>query len=131
MFKFVVLMALLGFSLAAPQKYEDEPYVTRQASQVNPDGTYGHEYELSNGVAVQESGIGGQYATGGFQHISPEGETIQLAYTADETGFHPQGTHLPTPPPIPEEILRAIEYIQEHPTPEEQADREYRLQHNQ
>lgn len=32
-----------------------------------------------------------------------------ITYTADETGFHPQGAHLPTPPPIPPEIQRGVE----------------------
>lgn len=32
-----------------------------------------------------------------------------ITYTADEYGFHPQGAHLPTPPPIPPEIQRGVE----------------------
>lgn len=31
------------------------------------------------------------------------------------TGFQPQGAHLPTPPPIPEEIARALQYIESQP----------------
>lgn len=30
-------------------------------------------------------------------------------YTADQNGFVPVGDHLPTPPPVPEEILKALE----------------------
>lgn len=32
-----------------------------------------------------------------------------MTYTADEHGFHPQGAHLPTPPPIPEAIQKSLE----------------------
>lgn len=50
-----------------------------------------------------------QSASGSFSYTAPDGQQIQLTYTADENGFVPQGAHLPTPPPIPEEILRSLE----------------------
>lgn len=53
--------------------------------------------------------------TGDFAWTSPEGDKIALQYVADENGYQPTGAHLPTPPPIPEAILRAIEYINAHP----------------
>lgn len=73
------------------------------------DGSYQYAYESANNINAQEQGVGGQQANGGFSYTSPEGETIQITYTADENGFHPQGSHLPTPPPIPEAILKSIE----------------------
>lgn len=39
---------------------------------------------------------------------------------ANEEGFQPQGAHLPTSPPIPEAILRALDWIAAHPPVEEQ-----------
>lgn len=83
-------------------------------------------YETANGIQAQEQGVAravGQEvsiaAQGSFAYTSPEGEQISLAYVADENGFQPQGAHLPTPPPIPAAIQRALEYIAAHPQPEE------------
>lgn len=56
--------------------------------------------------------------TGEVNYVSPEGRVIELKYTADENGFHPVGKHLPTPPPIPDYILRSLEYIKAHPNSE-------------
>lgn len=47
---------------------------------------------------------------GSFSYTSPEGQPISLSYIADENGFQAQGAHLPTPPPIPEAILRSLAY---------------------
>ncbi|EDW40233.1 GL25146 [Drosophila persimilis] len=70
---------------------------------------------------------------GGWQlqlpYYSPESQLIQLTYTADENGFQPQGEHLPTPPPIPEAILKSLEWIRNHP--EENEEYEHHDQHDQ
>ena len=89
----------------------------------NPDGSYSWSYETGNGIQAQEQGElknagtenEGMSAQGSFSYTADDGTPIQLTYIADENGFQPQGAHLPTPPPIPEEILRALEYIQAHP----------------
>ncbi|KAI8436108.1 hypothetical protein MSG28_004210, partial [Choristoneura fumiferana] len=44
-------------------------------------------------------------AEGAFSYRAPDGQQISVSYTADENGFHPVGSHLPTPPPIPDAIL--------------------------
>lgn len=56
-----------------------------------------------------------QVAQGRFSYTSPEGEVIEINYIADELGFQPEGSHIPTPPPIPEAIQRALAYIAAHP----------------
>lgn len=72
------------------------------------DGSYGYSYETANGIFAEEQGNYGS-STGRFSFTSPEGKQVSLQYTADEFGFHPQGTHLPTPPPISEAIQRSVE----------------------
>lgn len=47
--------------------------------------------------------------SGSYSYTGPDGVQYSITYTADEEGFHPQGAHLPTPPPIPPEIQRGVE----------------------
>lgn len=47
--------------------------------------------------------------SGSYSYTAPDGQKITVTYTADENGFVPQGDHLPTPPPIPDAILKSIE----------------------
>lgn len=100
-------------------------------SQVNDDGSYKLDYATSNGISAQEEGFGGHHASGGFSYYSPGGELIQLSYLADENGFKPQGNHLPTPPPIPPQILKSLEYIRLHPYDEDAAHRQQQHQQQQ
>ncbi|XP_055387536.1 larval cuticle protein LCP-17-like [Condylostylus longicornis] len=94
--------------------------VVRSDAVVNPD-SYQYSYELDNGVKASEEGKLKDPETlsvsGNFAFNSPEGEAIQVSYTADENGFQPVGPHIPTPPPVPEVIQRALDYIAAHPPP--------------
>lgn len=94
---------------------DKDAYVLRLDNVVNPDGSYSYAYGTSNGINADESGVGGENARGEFGYVSPEGEAIQLSYVADENGFQPSGSHLPTPPPIPDAIIKALRYIAENP----------------
>ncbi|ENN74809.1 pupal cuticle protein 20 [Dendroctonus ponderosae] len=80
-------------------------------------GTYKWSYETSNGIKADETGelknagseAEAQSAVGSFSYTAPDGTEIKIEYTADENGFVPKGDHLPTPPPIPPEILKSLE----------------------
>ncbi|XP_018579200.1 endocuticle structural glycoprotein SgAbd-2-like [Anoplophora glabripennis] len=79
----------------------------------NGDGSYRYEYETANHIAAQESGspVGPDsiQVQGGYSYLAPNGQTITVNYVADENGFRPIGDHLPTPPPVPEAILKSLE----------------------
>jgi hypothetical protein len=125
----IALAALVAASVAAPQGPATEPIpILRQEQEVNFDGSYKYSYETGNSITAEEQGFlknagqedqEAQVAQGQFQYTSPEGQVIQLSYIADENGFQPQGDHLPTPPPIPAAIQKALEYLAMLPsTPE-------------
>ncbi|CAH1155278.1 unnamed protein product [Phaedon cochleariae] len=109
-----------GFGGGAGGGYRGGPQIPILRYDNNPnqgDGSYSYLYETGNGITAQERGFlkpgpgpeGAQQADGGFSYTAPDGQRISLTYVADENGFRPQGAHLPTPPPIPEAILRSLE----------------------
>uniref|UniRef100_A0A2A4J6L1 Uncharacterized protein n=1 Tax=Heliothis virescens TaxID=7102 RepID=A0A2A4J6L1_HELVI len=109
--------------LPTPVATDTHP-ILRYENVNNGDGTYKNNYETGNGISAHESGAprapGPQglavTAEGGFSYRAPDGQQVSLTYTADENGFHPVGSHIPTPPPIPEAILRSIEFNRQHPS---------------
>ncbi|CAH2107385.1 unnamed protein product [Euphydryas editha] len=132
---FIVLSALVAMTYAAPQfqyqpqqqqpQYQSQVIpIVRQSQEINPDGSYQFSYETGNGIVAQEQGYlknpgikdaEAQVAQGSFSYTSPEGVPISLTYIADENGFRAEGAHLPTPPPIPDAILRSLQLIQSQP----------------
>lgn len=81
-----------------------------------------YSYETGNNIIAEETGfiknigVKDQEALvqqGSFSYTAPDGTLISTSYTADEGGFRVEGSHLPTPPPIPEEIRKALEVIYE------------------
>lgn len=48
---------------------------------------------------------------GSYSYNDVNGQPVSLTYTADENGFRPVGAHLPTPPPVPLEILRSLRFL--------------------
>lgn len=95
-------------------------------------------YLKNAGVKDQEA----QVAQGSYSYTGPDGIPITVTYIADENGqyfqmewllpliiyvlfvlncnfffvgFRAEGAHLPTPPPIPEAIQKALQLIQSQP----------------
>lgn len=114
--------------MARPNEYDAIAETRSFTTELREDGSYNYQYDTTNGIAAQESGVGGHYASGSSAYYAPDGQLISLTYTADANGFQPNGDHLPTPPPIPKEILNALEYIRKHP-PQQQPDDDHQQQH--
>ncbi|XP_013118815.1 pupal cuticle protein Edg-78E-like [Stomoxys calcitrans] len=119
MFQTIVLVSCVFVTAfcAPPNPLDANASTLGLANEVHPDGSYNFSYQTSNGIDFSESGVGSSYASGSYSYTSPEGQNVALSYTADENGYQPRGDHLPTPPPIPDYILRALAYIEAHPFP--------------
>ncbi|EZA58815.1 hypothetical protein DMN91_009093 [Ooceraea biroi] len=123
----IVSLALVAVAVA---QHQQQPVaILRQAQDISPEGSYNYAYETEDGIAVSEQGspqpLGPKgeavvTAQGQFQYTAPDGTPIAVQYSADETGFHPQGAHLPVAPAVPEQIQRAINYVLAHPEPQYQ-----------
>ncbi|KAL4706565.1 hypothetical protein ACJJTC_015763 [Scirpophaga incertulas] len=122
------------------QLYTTEPIpIIRQEQIINPDGSYKWSYETGNGIAAEEQGYVKNQgvpeqealtAQGQYQYTAPDGQVIQVQYIADENGFQPQGAHLPTPPPIPPEIQKALEYLATLPPSNENENKNVKIYYN-
>ncbi|XP_056644761.1 endocuticle structural glycoprotein SgAbd-1-like [Diorhabda carinulata] len=90
------------------------------------DGSYKASYETGNNIIAEEEGylkelgpdpeeagktIKSQVQLGRFTYTSPDGTVIETKYTADENGFHAEGDHLPTPPPVSPEVQKGLDLI--------------------
>ncbi|XP_055596153.1 endocuticle structural glycoprotein SgAbd-2-like [Uranotaenia lowii] len=116
--KQIALVLIIG--LTGPVFADKDATVLRHDAEVNVDGSYQFAYETSNGITHEEQGalknVGdeqAQVAQGQFSYTDPEGNKFSLQYVADENGFQPQGDHLPTPPPIPVLIEKALRILAE------------------
>ncbi|KAI5640173.1 insect cuticle protein domain-containing protein [Phthorimaea operculella] len=94
-----------------PQAAGDRSAEILRLDNQNDGETYAYAYETSNGISAEETGVAvdGVKAQGGYSYTGDDGQVYSIRYTADENGFVPVGDHLPTPPPVPQEILKALE----------------------
>ncbi|KAJ1529799.1 hypothetical protein ONE63_006544 [Megalurothrips usitatus] len=107
--------------------------ILSQVQETDPSGPYRLAYSTENGIQASEEGHliagaeGGVIAAqGSYSYTGPDGVQYTVNYIADDNGFRAEGEHLPTPPPIPAEILKSLE---ENAASGEQYDEEGRLIH--
>ncbi|XP_015513678.2 uncharacterized protein LOC107219851 [Neodiprion lecontei] len=88
-----------------PKALGSESYarIVNQDQASAPDGSYRYSYQTENGITAAESGssvVGrngpAEAVVGEYAYTAPDGTPIQVRYTADENGFHPQGVHIPS-----------------------------------
>ncbi|XP_076038730.1 cuticle protein AM1159-like [Oratosquilla oratoria] len=96
---------------------DDEVEVLLDERNIQDDGSFSVNVELSNGHA--ESAIGtvgaeGQInMEGSYQFVDPNGNLIVVRYIANEFGFQPQGDHLPVAPPAPAHVAELLRIAEE------------------
>ncbi|KAK8392302.1 hypothetical protein O3P69_017705 [Scylla paramamosain] len=78
----------------------------------NAYGEYSFQYETSDGTFRQEEGAqnNGQVSRGRYAFTSPEGQPVEIAFTADHGGFQPSGAVLPVPPQLPYQRVQAFNH---------------------
>jgi len=85
------------------------PMVRNVRMQPDDHGHYELDIETADGTRRTEVGDmdsdENNVVKGVIKYILPDGTPFILRYIADETGFHPQGNMLPTPPPMPAHSL--------------------------
>ncbi|XP_050360378.1 larval cuticle protein LCP-17-like [Nymphalis io] len=130
--KFLIVSVLVACVCAdvshiVGKKDESQATILKQELDVGKLGEYQWSYETENGIAAREQGalkdvpgaeVPAQVAQGEARWTAPDGQVVAFQYTADENGYNAQGPFIPTPHPIPAEILRSIEYIRAHPPKE-------------
>ena len=116
-----VLAALVVVASAqvVQQQVRQHIPILRHEHQIHPDGRWQYLYETGNGIraqavgehkpAVREGPI--HSVNGQFSWTSDDGTPVQISYIADENGYQPRGAAIPTPPPIPEAILKSLDVI--------------------
>lgn len=102
----------------APTADDVHAEVKTMSSDVRADG---FDYALETSNYIRQSASGDEHGNvhGSYEYLTPEGEHIKVTYVADENGYQPQGDVLPTPPPMPAAIVKALEYIRAHPSKDE------------
>ncbi|XP_034250237.1 endocuticle structural glycoprotein SgAbd-2-like [Thrips palmi] len=113
----IAAVLLLAVAIQAQQPSPIVIRILRQQHQQDPSGIYSFSFETENGIQVQEEGTVIRPGTndestakqGSFAYTAPDGTPIALSYVADDNGFRASGAHLPTPPPIPAEILASLQ----------------------
>ncbi|CAH1391469.1 unnamed protein product [Nezara viridula] len=98
---------------------QQPPAILRMSNDLSFDGSFNYGFESENGIS--SSAVGSlrtidaqhpaQIISGSYSYTAPDGTPISTNYYADETGFHAQGAHLPTPHPLPEYVARALEIL--------------------
>ncbi|XP_028179283.1 endocuticle structural glycoprotein SgAbd-3-like [Ostrinia furnacalis] len=119
-----------SFASSGPQSYSgasasSNAEILKYENEINEDG-YHYAYETSDGTKAEQEGRvlpgaapeeGSLKVSGSYSYVGDDGQTYTITYTADENGYHAEGAHLPTPPPIPEAILKSLQLndgVREH-----------------
>ncbi|XP_022227771.2 larval cuticle protein LCP-30 isoform X1 [Drosophila obscura] len=98
--------------------YDDEGrHKILHQEEIRKKDKYDHAFLTENGIYGEEQAKlhhnGGTHAKGYYEYTGDDGKLYRVNYASNDGGFMPEGDHIPTPPPIPEAIARALKYVEE------------------
>ncbi|XP_013118148.2 pupal cuticle protein Edg-78E [Stomoxys calcitrans] len=108
------LFALTFIALVAAMDDDAHAHVEKAFKQDDGHGHFAFGFDVTNGIGASEKGDEKE-VTGEYHYVTKDGHVMKVTYTADKDGFHPHSDLLPVAPPIPEAILKGLEYIRTHP----------------
>ncbi|XP_042229188.1 cuticle protein AMP4-like [Homarus americanus] len=116
--KLVILACLAAVAVAAPQFVDLPPVVIlRDDRQDSGDGNFQYAFEADNGIAVEASGTPGSAGQSNMQGVFrfplPDGTIAEVRYIANEDGFQPESSLLPTAHPLPAHAIEQIRFAEE------------------
>ncbi|XP_063596097.1 cuticle protein AM/CP1114-like [Penaeus indicus] len=100
--KLAVVLALASVAMAAKLPAAQRPVAILRSGQVNPDafGAHSSDFEAENGIVFQFSGSegvnGGANMIGTFSYPLEDGSLAEVKFVADENGFQPESSLLPS-----------------------------------
>ncbi|XP_050351165.1 larval cuticle protein LCP-17-like [Nymphalis io] len=128
--KLIVVLAVAVACAAADVSHvvrsdESQAPIVRSNYEIHPEGHFEYAQETGNGIVSQAQGVvknpnsenAALEVKGSVRYNAPDGTPVNLEYISDENGYRPTGSHIPVSPPIPELILRSLQYIADHPAP--------------
>uniref|UniRef100_A0A182T494 Uncharacterized protein n=1 Tax=Anopheles maculatus TaxID=74869 RepID=A0A182T494_9DIPT len=112
-------------------RYKEIPIVNLE-NVLEVDGKFRYSYEGGDGTRAAQDGqqivVNNQVGTasqGQYTYQGDDGKTYSISYIADENGYRPVGDHLPTPPPVPAPIARALAHLATLPPSKEGPGRKF------
>ncbi|XP_047478680.1 cuticle protein AMP1A-like [Penaeus chinensis] len=107
--KVVLFVCLIAVAFARP---DGDAEVLRDEREDQGDGNFRYTFETSNGILQETVGTPGSEGqsnvVGSYRFTDPDGNVVEVRYTADEEGFRPESDAIPQPPPIPEFVYELL-----------------------
>ncbi|XP_065077598.1 endocuticle structural glycoprotein SgAbd-3-like [Ochlerotatus camptorhynchus] len=133
-FKGLILLSVIlvasGQQTKSGSRFKDIPIVSHE-NVLEVDGKFRYSYEGGDGTRAVQDGqqivVNNQAGTasqGQYTYQGDDGKTYSVSYTADENGYRPSAEHLPTPPPVPAPIARALAFLATLP-PQKENNRKF------